>query len=103
MTAAMREGTLLPVYVSDGSRWCELFAYVSGMPALVVKTQESVPVQRDPEVVGATMAAQPFAYNYGTVTLFWPEGNQREEVVKSRLEWHWRGNASFLHKKSRTG
>ena len=40
MTAAMREGTLLPVYVSDGSRWCELFAYVSGMPALWSKTQE---------------------------------------------------------------
>ncbi|WP_418454283.1 CotH kinase family protein [Allofournierella sp.] len=99
MTAAMREGTLLPVYVSDGSRWCELFAYVSGMPALVVKTQESVPVQRDPQEVGATMAAQPFAYNYGTVTLFWPEGNQREEVVKSRLEWHWRGNASFFAQK----
>lgn len=96
---AMREGTLLPIYVSDGTRWCELFAYVSGMPALVIQTQESVPVQRDPAVVGETMAKQPFAYNYGSLTLFWPEGNLREQLVKSQLEWHWRGNASYFAQK----
>lgn len=98
-TAVMREGTLLPVYVSDGSRWCEVFAYVSGMPALVIKTESSEPVQRDPGIVGETMAKQPFAYNYGNLTLFWPEGNVREELIQSRLEWHWRGNASFFAQK----
>ncbi|GKI14373.1 hypothetical protein CE91St44_08580 [Oscillospiraceae bacterium] len=99
MTAAMREGTLLPVYVSDGSRWCELFAYVSGMPALVVRTQESVPYRLDPNIVSGTMAKLELAYNYSDYTLFWPEGNARGQLTKGSLEWHWRGNTSLLANK----
>lgn len=98
-TAVMREGTLLPVYVSDGSRWCEVFAYVSGMPALVIQTRESVPYRLDPAIVSQTMANLELAYNYASYTLFWPEGNSRQQLTGGSLEWHWRGNTSLLAKK----
>ena len=40
---AMAEGRTLEAYVSDGKRWCRLEVYLSGVPALVVRTQRSVP------------------------------------------------------------
>ncbi len=95
----MAEGRRLSVYVSDGKRWCRLEVYLSGLPVLVLHTETSEPIQLDPAVVGQTMANLPLAYNYGSMTLFWPEGNTRVQIQSSGAEWHWRGNASLFAKK----
>lgn len=96
---AMADGRLLDVYVSDGKRWCRLQAYVSGVPALVIHTERSEPYKLDPQYVSGTMASLDLAYNYGSYTLFWPEGNARSQVVKGNIEYHWRGNTNLLANK----
>ena len=98
---AMETGEARDIYVSDGRRFCRLQVYVSGLPALVIHTDSSEPYRLDPAVVGQTMANLPLAYNYGELTLFWPDGNLRAQTVHTGVEWHWRGNASlFAQKKS---
>ena len=96
---AMAEGRTLEVYVSDGKRWCRLEVYLSGVPALVVHTQRSVPYKLDPQYVSGTMASLDLAFNYGEYTLFWPEGNSRSQTVTGNIEYHWRGNTNLLANK----
>ena len=96
---AMAEGRTLAAYVSDGRRWCRLEVYLSGVPALVVHTQRSVPYKLDPQYVSGTMASLDLAYNYGEYTLFWPEGNSRSQAVTGGIEYHWRGNTNLLANK----
>lgn len=98
---AMAGDETLDVYVSDGKRWCRLEVYLSGLPAMIIHTEHSEPFQLDPEVVGQTMAKLPLAYNFGSITVLWPEGNTRMQTQTSGVEWHWRGNANlFAQKKS---
>lgn len=78
------------VYVSDGKRWCSLRVCLSGLPVLSVHTSHSEPAELNYEMRER---------NYGDVTLFWPEGNFRQQVLSSKVEWHWRGNASLLSQK----
>lgn len=96
---AMAEGQTLEVYVSDGRRWCRLEVYLSGVPALVVHTESSVPYKLDPQYVSGTMASLDLAFNYGEYTLFWPEGNSRSQTVTGNIEYHWRGNTNLLANK----
>lgn len=94
-------GEALAVYVCDGERWKTLYVYRSGMPAIAIDSQVRVSTPRDPEVVGVTMGRLPVENNYGSIRVFWPQGNVRQQVVSTGLEWHWRGNASyFADKKS---
>lgn len=89
------------VYVSDGKQWKKLYVYRSGMPAIAIDSQVRVSTPRDPAVVGGTMGRLPVENNYGSIRVFWPEGNVRQQAVSTGLEWHWRGNASyFADKKS---
>ena len=87
---AMAGSELLDVYVSDGSRWCRLKVYLSGLPVFSIHTERSEP---------AVINYESRERNYGDVTLFWPEGNVRQQLLESGVEWHWRGNASLLSQK----
>lgn len=101
LSKAMKESTRLPVYISDGSRWTVREVYLTGLPALNIRTVESTPIYRDPAVYGESVNHIGLAANDSLYTLFWPEGNTRQRVTQGRLEWHWRGNASlFADKKN---
>ena len=76
--------------MSDGRRWCSLRVCLSGLPVLSVHTSHSEPAELNYEMRER---------NYGDVTLFWPEGNFRQQLLSSKVEWHWRGNASLLSQK----
>lgn len=89
-TDDMSSGKVRQVYVSDGKRWCSLRVCLSGLPVLSVHTSHSEPAELNYEMRER---------NYGDVTLFWPEGNFRQQVLSSKVEWHWRGNASLLSQK----
>lgn len=96
---AMAEGETLDVYVSDGRRWCRLEVYLSGLPALVIHTRQTVPYKLDAQYVSGTMASLELAYNYGDYTLFWPQGNARSQALTGEIEYHWRGNTNLLANK----
>lgn len=51
----IQTGARLPVFVSDGSRWCRLSVYLTGLPALAIQTQESVPFELDPAAYGQSV------------------------------------------------
>ena len=96
---AMEKGEALDVYVSDGRRFCRLQVYLSGLPALVIHTEASESYKLDPTVVSGTMASLDLAFNYGEYTLFWPQGNTRQQVTTGFIEHHWRGNTNLLANK----
>lgn len=98
---AIASGSPQAVYVSDGKQWKKLYVYRSGMPVIAIDSQVRVSTPRDRDVVGYTMGRLPVENNYGSIRVFWPEGNLRQQVVSTGVEWHWRGNASyFADKKS---
>lgn len=100
-TDAIESGAPAAVYISDGNRWKKVYVYRSGMPVIAIDSQVRVSTPRDPEVVGYTMGRLPVENNYGSIRVFWPEGNLRQQVTSTGVEWHWRGNASyFADKKS---
>ena len=87
--------------MSDGKQSKKLYVYRSGMPVISIDSQVRVSTPRDRDVVGYTMGRLPVENNYGSIRVFWPEGNLRQQVVSTGVEWHWRGNASyFADKKS---
>lgn len=97
----MEDGTTMPVYVTDGSQWKCIQVYLSGMPVIAIDSQVRVSTPRDMDVYGYTMGRLPVENNYGSIRVFWPEGNLRQQAITTGLEWHWRGNASyFADKKS---
>lgn len=97
----MENGTTMPVYVSDGSQWKKIQVYVSGMPVIAIDSQVRVSTPRDMTVYGYTMGKLPVENNYGSIRVFWPDGDIRRQVITTGVEWHWRGNASyFADKKS---
>ncbi len=93
---AMENSALLPVYVSDGKTWTRAYVYLSGLPVIAIDSQVRVSTPRDRDVVGWTMGRLPVENNYGSVRVFWPAGNVRQQTVSTGLEWHWRGNASYF-------
>lgn len=98
---AIETGMTFPVYISDGTQWKCMYVYLSGMPAIAIDSQVRISTPRDMEVYGYTMGRLPVENNYGTIRVFWPQGNLRQQTVNTGVEWHWRGNASyFADKKS---
>ena len=99
LSRAMKKSKKLPIYVSDGSRWTIHKVYLTGLPALKIRTVKSTPLYRDPAFYGETVNHIGLSSNDSVYTLFWPEGNSRQKVIEGRMEWHWRGNASLLAQK----
>lgn len=98
---AIESGAPAAVYISDGTRWKKVYVYRSGMPVISIDSRVRTSTPRDPQVVGYTMGRLPVENNYGSIRVFWPEGNMRQQVISTGVEWHWRGNASyFADKKS---
>lgn len=98
---AIESGAPAAVYISDGTRWKKVYLYRSGMPVISIDSRVRMSTPRDPQVVGYTMGRLPVENNYGSIRVFWPEGNMRQQVISTGVEWHWRGNASyFADKKS---
>ena len=83
---AIETGMTFPVYISDGTQWKCMYVYLSGMPAIAIDSQVRISTPRDMEVYGYTMGRLPVENNYGTIRVFWPEGNLRQQTVNTGVE-----------------
>lgn len=90
---AMEKDRTLEVYVSDGSRWCQLRVFLSGLPVMTLRTSSQSPY------INSTLPGETLYYYYGYLDFFWPEGHVRAQLQNSEAEWHWRGNANLASTK----
>lgn len=96
---AIADGRPEAVYISDGRQWKKTYVYRSGLPVIAMNSQVRVSTARDPNMMSYTLSKIPLEQNYGSIRVFWPEGNVRQQVVSTGVEWHWRGNTNMLAEK----